>query len=58
MSAELSSLLARLQRANALLAQLAAADLTDKSEYVRLMGKRDGVSLAISYVEDALRGVE
>ena len=58
MSAELSSLLARLQRANAELARLATEDRTTEAEYVRLMGKRDGVGLAISYVEDALRGVE
>jgi hypothetical protein len=56
-SAELSSLLARLQRANAELARLMGERRTDEAEFVRLMGERDGVSLAIGYVEDALRGL-
>ena len=58
MSAELSALLARLKRANAELAREACEFGTSREEHHRLMSMRDGVSLAISFVEDALRGVE
>ncbi len=49
-------LLERLNKADEQLTKLAAAMPHMDVERVRLMGKREGVRLAVSYVEEALRG--
>jgi hypothetical protein len=54
MSAELDDLRERLYRAADSLLNLAESKRTRESE-ARLMAKRSGVQLAISYVEEALR---
>ena len=57
MIGELAALLSRLERAKAEVLRESAEASTCEVEYVELAGKREGIALAIGYVEDAIRGV-